>query len=245
MSEPVRADHQPRTSLRRLAGENEPLVLFRHPLAASRLAGEYEWLIDRVADRLAACWPAQAQVERLRREAWIALQQTAACVERVEDLPAAAAEAIDQRMRELLAAGEWYRRTLAQRVRPLYEAWRGMVIAGRRPTDQTLCARLHIGTGEIAALFVDAALVFLIDPAALLPARSDALQGMVEVIVDLPTDQQLATALYFEQHLTIPEIARVMTIEPVAAQELLGRAGTCIIAHAGLPEWAAGSAVSA
>jgi len=245
MGEPLRAHHHSHAPLRRLAGGDEPLVLCRHPLAASRLAGEHEWLIDRVTDRIAAWWPAQVQVERLRREAWIALQQTAACVERVEDLPLAAAEAIDGRIRELLAAGEWYRHALRRRVRPLCEAWRGAVIAGRRPTDQTLCSRLHIGTAEMAALFVDAALVFLVDPTALLPGGTDAPEGVAEVIVDLPTDQQLATALYFEQHLTIPEIARAMTIEPVAAQELLGRAGTCIVAHAGLAAWAGGGAVSA
>ena len=245
MSEPVRARSASHAPLRRLASGDEPLVLCRHPLAASRLAGEHEWLIDRVADRLAACWPEQVEGERLRREAWIALQQTAACVERVADVPAAAAEAIDGRMRELLAAGEWYRQTLARRVRPLCDAWRGALIAGRRPSDHTLCSRLHIGTGEIAGLFVEAALVFLVDPAALLPAGTDPPDGVAEVIVALPTDQQLATALYFQQHLTIPEIARVMTVEPVAAQELLGRAGTCIVAHAGLAPWAGGRAVSA
>jgi hypothetical protein len=110
------------------------------------------------------------------------------------------------------------------------------LLAGRQPTDHTLCARLHIGTGEIAGLFAESAVVFLVDPGALLPAGVDAHGGMAEVIVELPTDQQLAIALYFEQHLTIPEIAHAMVIEPLAAQELLGRAGMCIVAHAGLAQ---------
>lgn len=245
MSETVRADSRPQPSSCHLAHNGASSLLCRHPLEASRLAGEHAWLIDRVADRLAVCWPDQVDRARLRHEAWRVLERAAACVERVEDLAPAAAEAIDRRMRESVAAGEWYRLTLARRVRPLCAAWRGMLMAGRRPTDRTLCSRLHIGTNEIAGLFVDAALVFLVDPSALLPSQTDALDAVSEAIVELPTGQQLAVALYFEQYLTIPEIARIMSSEPGATQELLGRAVMFVSAHGGLARRAGGRAGSA
>jgi len=202
-------------------------------------------MIDRVGHRLAACWPEQVDCEALRREAGEMLLRAAACVGRVECLAQEAALAIDERMRDRLIAGEWYRQAMLRRVRPLCDAWRGALIAGRRPTDRVLCSRLHIGTGEIAGLFAEAAVVFLVDPTALLPAGVDARYGMAQVLVELPADQQLATALYFEQHLTIPEIAHAMVIQPLAAQELLGRAGICIVAHAGLADWVGGRGVSA
>jgi len=224
--------------LRLLGDEDRPLVLHRHPLAVMQLAAEHEWLIDRVMQRLAAWWPEEIDRRRLRREAMIALQQTAACVRRVEDLPEAAVGALDRRIRHLLTESECYGQAIVERLRPLYEAWRGAIIAGREPSDHTLISRLRLSAPHLTERFMEMAVTFAVDPAAMLPAGVDARYGIADILMALPTDQQLTAALYCHQELNFPEIARVLGIAPEEAQELFGRAATGIVAQAGLSEWA-------
>ncbi len=225
------------SQLRYLSGETPPLVLHRHPLAAARLAADHEWLIDRVTRRVAAWWPEEIDRQALRREAAIALQQTAASISRVEDFPEAAVGALDRRMRHLLTESEWYRQAMVERLRPLYEAWRGAIIAGREPSDHTLISRLRLSLPHLTERFMEMAIAFALEPAAMLPTGVDARYGIAEILMELPTDQQLTAALYCHQELNFPEIARVLSIAPERAQELFGRAATGIVAEAGLSEW--------
>ncbi len=231
-------DFRPQVHLRYLEDDPAPLVLRRHPEAARRLAAEHAWLIDRISDRLAVVWPEGLDPEWVRQEAWLELQRVAACVERSEEMAEAAAEVVDGRVRDLVAGSEWYRQAMVGLVRPLCEAWRGAWLAGRRPTDRMLCTRLRLDATQLGRRFMEAALAFVIDPAALLPPGMDARYGIADLVAELPVGEQLATALYYHQELTLREIGEVMGFAPERVQELLGRAAMCLVARAGLAEWA-------
>jgi len=66
--------------------EAEPVVMVRHPRAARALAQRHEYVVGRMADRLAGCWPEGVDVERLRAAGREALAQVAATVARPEEV---------------------------------------------------------------------------------------------------------------------------------------------------------------
>jgi len=221
--------------------EAEPVVMVRHPRAARALAQRHEYVVGRMADRLAGCWPEGVDVERLRAAGREALAQVAATVARPEEVATVAVGLVAGRMRQVLAAGEWYRQAMMGRARPLVEGWRGLVLAGRTPSDELLCRRLHLGAAELVERFVEFAVVFVVEPTALLPTGVDATYAVADIVSTLPGVQQLAVALYFHQELTFPEIARVLGLPMRQTQEVFGRAVTAIAGEAGLPRWRAGS----
>jgi len=241
LRQPVAPSGNDMPALHWLGPAAEPLVVVRHPDAARKLAESHRYLITRMADRLAACWPDGVDVERLRAEGAAALSHIAATVESPEDIAAQAIGAVAERMRQVLAASEWYRQAMLGRARPLTDTWRGLVLAGRTPTDETLCRRLHLDPRALADRFVEFAVVFVVEPGALLPAGVDAKYAVAEIVSALPGAQQLTVALYYHQELTFPEIARVMGLEARQTQELFGRAATSIAGEAGLPLWRGGA----
>ena len=222
-----------------LGPEAEPVVLVRHPTAARRLAEEHDYLVARITDRLAACWPEGVDVTRLTIEGRACLLSAAATCEDPAELPTVAVERMDSGIRKLLAASEWYRQAMLGRARPLCDAWRGLVLAGRRVSDRTLSQRLRLPPAALADRFVEFAVVFVVEPGGLLPAGVDARYALAEIVSDLPSEQQLAVALYFHQELTFPEIARVMGKQALEAQELFGRAAAGLCAQASLSVWPA------
>lgn len=211
---------------------SDALVLVRHPIAARDLARRHAHTVGRLTDRLAACWPDEVDLEELADEGHAALTHAAVTAEDEEHMAAHSVEIVGARLRQVLAASEWYRAAMLGRARPLCEAWRGLVLAGREVTDHTLARRLHLGPSGLAERFVELAVIFAIDPATMLPASADAKYAVAEIVSALPVDQQLALALHTHQELTFPEIARVMGIEPRVVQEAFGRAATCVSAEA-------------
>lgn len=209
------------------------------PHLVARLAEEHAWLVDRLIARIAARWPEEVDVSWLRSHATVALKRAAASVEDPEDLPMAAVAAIRERLRTLLAGTEWYREAMLGNVRPLCEAWRGAVLAGREPTDQTLCARLKVSRAELAERFVELAAVFAVEPAALLPCRVEMEEAVGMAVGGVDAEQQLVVSLYLEQQFTLDEIAEVLDILPVRVQELLGRAAAAIAGEIVLSSWPA------
>lgn len=238
--QPLRKAHRvDGTHLRYLDEGDAPLIAERDPHVAARLAEEHSWLIDRLLARLAVRWPEQVDADWVRGHAMVALRRAAASVEEVERLPVAGVRAISERLRTLLGGTEWYREAMIGRARPLCEAWRGAILAGRDPTDQALCTRLKLTRRELPERFIELAVVFTVEPAALLPGDLELREATAAAIGGMPTEQQLVTSLYFEQHLTLGEIAEVLGLLPVRAQELLGRAGVAIAGEAALSMWPA------
>ncbi|MCD6360760.1 MAG: hypothetical protein J7M38_07825 [Armatimonadetes bacterium] len=220
-----------------LGPESEALAVVRHPLAARRLAEQYDYLISRVIDRLAACWPDELPHSELAAEGQAVLYRLASTIEDPEEMGPVAAGEIMNRARQVVAASEWYRQAMLGQARPLTETWRALVLAGRNPTEENLRRRLHLSPVALAQQFVDFALVFTVEPAALLPAGVDAKYAVAEIVSALPGIQQLIIALYYHQELSFPEIANVMGLEARQTQEMFGRAAVTIAGEAGLPVW--------
>jgi RNA polymerase sigma factor for flagellar operon FliA len=223
-------------------GEGEepvPEALQRDLHVASELAREHTWLVDRLVGRIAARWPDGVDVEWVRSHAMIALTHVAARVDHEDDIPVEAVPAVGERIRTLLGGSQWYREAMLGRARPLCEAWRGAVLAGREPTDQTLCARLRLSMDDLIERYVELASVFAVEPAALVPGGRDLAEGLALAIGGLPNEQQLVLSLYLDRQLTLSEVAEVLEILPVRAQELLGRAAAAISGEAMLAEWPA------
>lgn len=225
--------------LRYIEEGNTPPVAERDRRVAAELAEEHAWLVERLTSRIAVRWPAEIDPDWVRSHAAVALRRAAASVESERDLPIVGVQAMQERLRTLLGGAEWYREAMIGRVRPLCEAWRGAVIAGREPTDQTLCARLKLSVSELGERFVELAAVFAVEPAALLPGDAELREGIAMASAGLDAQQQLVLSLYFEQQLTLPEIADVLGVLPVRAQELLGRAAAAIAGEATLAMWPA------
>lgn len=225
----------------RYIGETDdaPPGLRRDPQVAAELAEAHVWLVDRMTERIAARWPEGIEVGWVRGHAMVALKRVAARIEDEDDLPVAGVRAVRERLRTLLGGTEWYREAMLGRARPLCEAWRGAVLAGREPTDRTLCARLRVAADELTSRFVELATVFAVEPVALLPGDCEVMEGVALAIGAMPGDQQLVTSLYFNQQLTLAEIGQVLDVLPVHAQELLGRSAAAIAGDALLAEWPA------
>lgn len=228
-SRPSREPH-----LRYLDESDAPPVAEGDPHVAAELAEQHTWLVDRLTGRIAARWPEDIDAGWVRSHATVALRRAAASVEDPEDLPTEGVRAIQERLRTLLAGTEWYREAMLTRVRPLCEAWRGAVLAGREPTDQTLCSRLKLSHSELAGRFVELATVFAVEPAAMLPGDMELQEGIAVAAGSMPSEQQLIVSLYFEQHLTLSEVADVLGLLPVRVQELFGRAAAAIAGEANL-----------
>jgi len=226
----------PQPALRLLTDEPAPL---RSLAEVERLASAHSWLAERMLDRLAAWWPDGIDLPGLRRAAHHALVQAAASVARPEELSRHALDRVEDALRTRLRSGEWYAQAMSRRLWPLCAAWRGALLAGRPPSDHLLCARLHLAPADLCGRFLEMALVFAIDPPALLPAGLGLGAVLADTITDLPSDQQLVAALYVEECMTFDEIGKVMSEPAGRAQELLGRAATAIVSHAGLSAWAA------
>lgn len=209
----------------------------RDPRLAAKLAEQHAWLAERMTARVAARWPDEVDVAWVRSHAMVALRQAATRVEDEEDLPVAGVRAIHERLRTLLAGTQWYREAMLGRARPLCEAWRGAILAGREPSDHTLCARLKLSREELAQRFVELATVFAVEPAALMPGDTDPAEGIALAVGSLDGEQRLVASLYFQQQLTLAEIADVMGLLPVRVQELFGRAAAAIAGESTLAAW--------
>lgn len=225
--------------LRYLDEINAPSGLRRDPAVAAELAAQYAWLVERAIARIAARWPHDINQAWLASHATVALTRAASSVEDEADLAQAGELAIAERLRTLLAGTEWYREAMLGRARPLCEAWRGAVLAGREPTDRTLCARLRISLPELIERFVELATVFAVEPAGLMPGGWELGEGVAMAVGGLPDEERLVVSLYFEQDFTLAEVARVLDMLPVRVQELLGRAAAAIAGEATLTEWPA------
>jgi len=213
------------------------VVVCRDTRTAAQVAQRYLWLVDRVMNRLAVWWPNGVDVGLLRAEATLSLRRVSASAERIEDVPDIAAAVMARRVRRVLTAGTWFHEAVAARARPLCEAWRGALVARREPTDRTLARRLWIGEAQLAERFLEFGVLLCVDAGALLPAGLDLCCSVAETVATLAPNQRLATALYFHEELTLPEIGRVMDVPAERVQELLGRAGTAVAAEATLAAW--------
>jgi len=209
----------------------------RDAAAARRLAERQAHLVQRLVDRLGACLPEQIDPAALIERGHRALYYAAQTGERPETLPELAVEAIWEALRSWLGASEWYREAMLGRAEPLLRTQRALALAGRPVTDRALCRRLRITRGQLAETLQEFATLFALEPKALLPAGADVKYSMAGTIARLPTEQQLAVALYFHQQLTFPEMAKVMDLEPERVQECFGRAAAQICAEASLASW--------
>ncbi len=234
---PALADSTEGTALRYLGPESDPVTIARHPTAARRIAEEHAHVVTRLIDRLASAWPGAVNVEELAAEGRVALRHAALTIDGDQEFGEHAVDVVDRRLRQVLAATEWFRQAMIGRARPLTETWRGLLMGGRRPTDEVLGRRLHLAPAGLADRFLEFATVFAIEPGALLPAGIDAKYAVADIVGGLPSEQQLTIALYFHQELTFAEMARVMGMEPAHAQESFGRAAAGITAEAGLATW--------
>lgn len=231
MAEPYRSEE---SHLRYLSEADPPPGAERDPRVASKLAEEHVWLVDRMTARVAARWPEEVDAAWVRSHAMVALRHAASRVADEQDLPVEGVRAIHERLRTLLGGTQWYREAMLGRARPLCEAWRGAILAGREPSDHTLCQRLRLSREELAQRFVELATVFAVEPAALMPGEMDLTEGIALAVGSLDNEQRLVASLYFQQQLTLPEIAEVLGALPVRVQELLGRAAATICGEATL-----------
>jgi RNA polymerase sigma factor for flagellar operon FliA len=209
----------------------------RHSRQIAELAEEHMWLVERLLGRIAARWPEEVDADWVRSHAAVALRQAAAEVDDEASLPLAGVRAVQERLRTLLGGTEWYREAMLGRVRPLCEAWRAAVLAGREPTDRTLCARLHLSSEQLAERYVELAAVFAVEPAALLPDGMGVTESLATAVGGLDGEEQLVLSLYFHQQLTLTEIGEVLELLPVRVQELLGRGAVAILGEAMLSSW--------
>jgi hypothetical protein len=200
-------------------------------------AEEYAWLVERAMGRFAVQWPEEIDVERLCEQTAAVLGQAMVGDDGSGEGAASEATAVEARLTDLLAGSEWYRQAVVGRARPLCDAWKGALLAGREPTDHLLKSWLCLGDVELTERFLEMAIVFAVEPAALLPFDADLHITLSEAVVDLPPEQQLVTGLYFQEALTLSEIADVMSIEPVEAQSLLGRSATTLVGETALANW--------
>ena len=186
--------------------------------------------------RIAAIWPEEIDLAALRQEATAVLREVARAVEKPDDLALTAAPMIDQRLTDLLAGSEWYRNTIIAHTRPLCDAWRGATLAGREPTDHLLRSWLHLSESGLDERFLEMAVVFAIEPAALLPRHADP-DALEVALCALPPAERLVTALYFQEQITLGEVSGAMKITPEEAQRLLGRSATALAGHVALASW--------
>ncbi len=199
------------------------------PRVVSWMVEQHMWLVERMIERIAAVWPESIDHAWLTAHGTAALRHAVLCANKVEDLQTLSVKAIGDRLRQLLIGTAWYREAMLERARPLCAAWRGAIMAGREPTDDTLCSILHLTRSDLPERFIEFATVFAAEPAALRPVRSDDACQVHEVIMQLPSDQQLVCSLYFERELTLSEIARAMGQDETRAQELVGRAAVALV----------------
>lgn len=223
--------------LRYLDAAEDEQAAQRPSQQTTELAEKHAWLVERLIGRVAARWPDAIDADWVSGHAAVALRRAAANVEEEEDLPLAGVRAIQERLRTLLGGTEWYREAMLGRVRPLCEAWRGAVLAGREPTDRTLCARLHLSEEELAERYVELATVFAVEPTALLPHDVGLTESLAAAVGGLDGDEQLVLSLYFHQQLTLAEIGEILDLLPVRVQELLGRGAVAIVGEATLSSW--------
>ena len=233
-AEPYRSEEP---HLRYLSETDAPAGAERDARVAAKLAEEHAWLAERMIARVAARWPADVDAGWVRSHAMVALRHAATVVEDEEELPVAGVRAIHERLRTLLGGTQWYREAMLGRARPLCEAWRGAILAGREPSDHTLCARLKLSREELARRFVELATVFAVEPAALMPGEMELSEGIALAVGGLDGEQRLVASLYFQQQLTLAEIAEVMGLLPVRVQELFGRAAAAIAGESTLAAW--------
>ncbi len=222
--------------LRYLGGEKAEPPL-REATAAEKIAREHEWLIERGMERLAARWPDEIEVATLREQAGNVLNEVAQHAEDRDEIGARGAVQIERRLCEVLACSEWYRQAMIGRARPLCDTWTGALLAGREPTDHLLRSRMQVDDGTLNDRFMEMAVLFAVEPAALLPQEGD-LHAVVETaLTNLPPEQQLATAIYFQEQTTLAELGGVMGISPEEAQELLGRSACALVGEAAVSTW--------
>lgn len=236
MAERVREQVTPGASaLRYLGDEQMPPV--RDAEAARAIAHEHAWLIERALGRLAARWPEQIDPCQLREGANEVLGELALVVERPDELAETAAEQIAQRIAGLLSGSEWYREAMMGRARPLCDAWAGALIAGREPTDHLLVSWLRLDETGLREHFLETAVVFAVEPAALLRPCADLQPQLQAPPGNLPSDQQLAAALYFCEQLTYEEIGTVLSVTAEHAQGLLGRYAMTLVGETVIATW--------
>lgn len=238
--QPLRAFRQPPAPYLRYLSEEETLPLAACDVRAmAQLVEEHGWLVDRPIARLTVRWPEGVEESWVRNHATVVLERAGANIEDLEDMPLEGFRATGERLRTLLGGTQWYREAMLTRSRPLCEAWRGVVLAGREPTDQMLSARFKLSYSELSERFVELGMVFAVEPAALLPGDMELREGIATAVGGLDSEQQLVVSLYFEQQLTLPEIAEVMGLLPLRVQELFGRAAVVIAGEAVLSVWPA------
>ena len=225
------------TSLAWVEEESRAVTPVRDAAEAQRLAEQYIHLAERLVDRLGACLPDEVARQELLERGQAALYEAAATTPDPEALAEQAAHDVEDALRRWLGASEWYRQAMVGRAEPLLRACRTLTLSGHEATDKALCRRLEVPHEQLPELFVEFATVFALEPKALLPAGADVKYSMAGSIAGLPSEQQLAMALYFHQQLTFPEIAKVMDQEPKRVQELFGRAAAHICAEASLASW--------
>lgn len=204
------------------------------PRMISWLIEKYACVVERRLGRLAAQWPESIDPSWLEAHGLAALRRALMDADTVNDLQTLAPGRVEARLRQLLAGTSWYREAMLERARPLCEAWRGAMMGGREPTDAILCSKLHLSPDELAQRFIEFASVFAVEPAVLLPCQSEEGWGVHEIMLQLPGDQQLACSLYFDEELTLSEIAVVMGQEQTRVQELLGRAMVALVSESRL-----------
>lgn len=207
------------------------------PRVVSWMVEQHMWLVERMIERIAAVWPESIDHAWLTAHGTAALRHAVLCANKVEDQQTLSVKAIGDRLRQLLIGTAWYREAMLERARPLCAAWRGAIMAGREPTDDTLCSILHLTRSDLPERFIEFATVFAAEPAALLPCQRDEGWGAHEITLQLPNDQQLVCSLYFERQLTLTEIARVMGQDERRVQELFGRAAVALVVDSMLSRW--------
>jgi len=221
-----------------LVGERTGAVApVRDAAEAQRLAEQYVHLVERLVDRLGVWLPDEVARQGLLERGRAALYEAAATTPDPEAVAGEAVQAVEDALRRWLGASEWYREAMVGRAEPLLRACRGLTLSGHEVTDKALCRKLEVAHDQLAGFFVEFATVFTLEPKALLPAGADVKYSMAANIAGLPSEQQLAMALYFHQQLTFPEIAKVMDQEPARVQELFGRAAAHLCAEASLASW--------
>lgn len=220
-----------------LGSEGEASIPRRNAAEAGRIVLDHAWMIERAMGRIAAHWPGEIQLDPLYEQATMALREVARSAETPGEVAEIAAEAIEQSLTAGLAESDWYRDAVVTRARPLCDAWAGALLAGREPTDHLLCSWLRLSTPSLRDRYLEMAVVFAVQPSALLRNDADIQARLEQSLSNLPGDQQLVTSIYFQDDITFAEIAQVMRISAEQAQCLLGRSAMALVGETALVTW--------
>jgi len=128
-------------------------------------------------------------------------------------------------LRQWARASSWYSAAWPCRIAPLCAA-----LAERgEGADEPVAADLGLSPADLPERYVEAGLLFGVSPELMLsPAGAGGADAIGAAVSALPPQPRRLLRLYFQEALSLPEIAEVLEMPPRRAQELYGRSAAAV-----------------